>query len=141
MQQDLGKKTLHASAVAIGGAGLLILGQPGSGKSTLAMQLISLGAKLISDDQVVVNPKDDGVLMSAPRELRGRIEARGLGILRCEATEAWLSAVVDLDHTEDERLPKPRETLIAGKRFELFHRVETPSFSSMLLIMLSGGVE
>jgi len=141
MQTNTGSETLHASAVAIGTAGLLIVGQSRSGKSTLAMQLISLGAKLISDDRVVVCRKNEGVLMSAPRELRGRIEARGMGILRCETTEAWISAVVDMDHTEEDRLPKPRETLIAGERFRLFHRVETPSFSSMLLIMLTGGVE
>ena len=46
--------TIHASAVALGPVGLLIMGASGSGKSSLALELMARGAKLVADDQVVV---------------------------------------------------------------------------------------
>ncbi|MFM5886059.1 MAG: HPr kinase/phosphorylase, partial [Novosphingobium sp.] len=46
---------LHqATAVAIGGRGVLIEGAPGSGKSSLALALIDRGAALIGDDGVAL---------------------------------------------------------------------------------------
>ena len=44
-------KIIHASSVDINGKGVVILGKSGAGKSNLAIKLISMGAKLISDDQ------------------------------------------------------------------------------------------
>ena len=38
---------LHATAVAVDGSGLLILGPSGSGKSSLAIEILALGADLI----------------------------------------------------------------------------------------------
>ena len=133
--------TLHASAVANGPKGLLIKGKSGTGKSTLALELIALGARLVADDQVVLHPQDGGLLMSAPDPLKGRIEARGLGILQTEQAPAFASAVVDLDQTETARLPDPRETVIAGEPLPLYHRVENTAFASMLYVLLSGGLE
>ena len=43
---------LNATAVAVDGQGLLLLGAPGTGKSTLAIAMMALGAVLISDDGV-----------------------------------------------------------------------------------------
>ena len=45
---------LHATCVAIGGRGLLLLGPSGSGKSDLALRLIDRGAMLVSDDGVAI---------------------------------------------------------------------------------------
>jgi serine kinase of HPr protein (carbohydrate metabolism regulator) len=47
--------TLHATAVALGEAGVLLLGPPGSGKSDLALRLIDRGAILIADDLSLIH--------------------------------------------------------------------------------------
>jgi len=46
---------LHASAMALGGAGLVFAGASGSGKSTLATMLLGAGAALAADDHVAVD--------------------------------------------------------------------------------------
>ena len=46
---------LHASAVALGGVGLVFAGASGSGKSTLATTLLGAGAALASDDHVAID--------------------------------------------------------------------------------------
>ena len=42
---------IHARCVAIGGQGVLILGDSGAGKSDLALRLIDGGARLVADDR------------------------------------------------------------------------------------------
>ena len=130
---------VHASAVACGTTGLLIRGKSGSGKSALAIELVARGAELVSDDQVHVTCKDDGLLMSAPAALANRIEARGLGILGAATRPAWARYVVDLDVPETKRLPEPQETVIAGVALSLVRRVESPAFPSMLYVLMKGG--
>ena len=134
-------EVLHASAVSVNAQGLLIIGKSGSGKSSLALEMIALGATLVADDQVVLKRGDGGLLMSPPDALCGRIEARGLGILRTDHAPAWARLVVDMDHKETGRLPKKRETVIAGEHLPLVRRVESPAFASMLYVLLSGGLE
>ena len=76
------KKNVHGTAVSIDGKGLLILGQSGSGKSQLALALITHGAKLISDDQVILINTESEIILSAPKSISGKIEARFVGILK-----------------------------------------------------------
>ena len=131
---------LHASAVAVGNRGLLICGASGSGKSSLALQMIALGASLVADDRVLVRRRSEGGLhLSCPEPIRGMIEARGFGLLAVPRTTAIAVALVDLDAKESERLPVPRETLIAGEALPSFRRVEAPHFASILLLYLKGG--
>ncbi|NNE81744.1 MAG: serine kinase [Silicimonas sp.] len=141
MQQAQGTEIIHASAVSLGSTGILLTGASGSGKSTIALEMMALGASLVADDRVVAQPSGEGVLISAPPEIAGRIEARGLGLLQGEPVNARLAAVVDLDQVETKRLPPAREILIAGRPVRLLHRVETPAFASMLYVMLSGDQE
>ena len=130
---------LHATAVAFGTAGLLITGKSGSGKSTLALQLMSLGAQLVADDRVsVLRQPEGGLLLSAPDTLSGLIEARGMGVLTCQPTKAIARVVVDLDRTENKRLPDPKEIVIAGESLRVFAKVESPAFPAMLRIHLDG---
>ncbi|MEM9289651.1 MAG: HPr kinase/phosphatase C-terminal domain-containing protein [Pseudomonadota bacterium] len=68
---------IHATAVCIDGKGILLTGEPGAGKSDLALRLIDQGATLVGDDALVL---EDGYLR-APARLKGKIEARGIGIL------------------------------------------------------------
>ena len=136
-----GSTLMHGTAVALNSAGLLITGQAGAGKSSLALELIALGATLVADDQVVLTRRPGGLLMTAPAALDGRIEARGIGILKCDAAPAWLRIVVDMDNVEAGRQPEPLEVAISGERVRVIRRVETPAFASMLYDLLIGGLE
>ena len=136
-----GSTLMHGTAVALGSAGLLITGRAGAGKSSLALELMALGASLVADDQVALTRKPGGLLMSAPSTLDGKIEARGIGILKCDAAPAWLRIVVDMDHVEAGRLPEPLEVEVSGERVRLIRRVEAPAFASMLYVLLKGGLE
>lgn len=131
---------IHASAVALGEAGLLILGRSGAGKSALALDMISRGARLVADDQVVVDRRETGLWMSAPSVIAGRIEARGFGLLAADAAPSIARYVVDLDRTEEARLPDARETVINGVTLPLFYRVESAAFPAMLCVLLQGGL-
>jgi HPr kinase/phosphorylase len=102
------KKNVHGTAVSIDGKGLLILGQSGSGKSQLALALITHGAKLISDDQVIVINTESKIILSAPKSISGQIEARFIGILKMPVLIAPLCLVIDLDQKELDRLPKKK---------------------------------
>ena len=117
---------LHGTCVSVGGAGVLILGEPGSGKSALALRLIDepgygisgvlLRSELVADDQVIVTRDQDRLMASAPATLRGKLEIRGLGIVTL-ATPASvpLALVVKLqDHSAIERLPDPATFDILG---------------------------
>ncbi len=98
---------VHGTCVAVAGVGVLLRGPPGSGKSDLALRLIDRGAELVADDRVTLRREDDGIVASAPVELAGVIEVRGVGVARVPAiARARVGVVVDLvDAEEVERLP------------------------------------
>jgi serine kinase of HPr protein (carbohydrate metabolism regulator) len=104
---------IHASAVAIGGRGVLILGASGSGKSDLALRLIDRGATLIADDQVELSAHAGRLDACALAILHGRIEVRGIGIVDVEATRAPLALAIDLDRPP-ERMPEPATIILHG---------------------------
>jgi HPr kinase/phosphorylase len=132
--------TLHASCVASGGRGILILGPSGSGKSTLALALMALGARLVADDRTILAPRGDAVHATCPPALRGLIEARGLGLLNAEPMDgADLSLVVDLAVTETERLPPHRSATYFGRTVDLVQAQRNPHFPAALMAYLSGG--
>ena len=102
---------VHASCVAIAGRAVLIGGASGRGKSDLALRLIDRGARLIADDQTLLEPSGGRLLASAPPTIAGRIEIRGVGIVAMEAVrDVPVALFVDLDAAA-ERLPEG-----AGKR-------------------------
>lgn len=115
-------KQLHASAVAIGGRGILLLGASGAGKSDLALRLIDAGAVLVADDRVDITPENDALLLSPPESLAGMIEVRGLGIVRlAHETKVSLSLIVDLVKPEDiERLPATLQGDFMGQQVRRF---------------------
>lgn len=47
---------IHASAIELDGRAFLLAGPAGAGKSTLAAELLTAGARLISDDLTIVRP-------------------------------------------------------------------------------------
>lgn len=106
--------TVHAGCVAIGGRGILIGGRSGSGKSDLALRLIDRGAKLVSDDYTLLRGEGGRLLVSAPANIAGRIEVRGVGIVPMDAAaEVPLCLFIDLDGVP-ERLPEPRSVTFLG---------------------------
>jgi HPr kinase/phosphorylase len=108
-------ETVHATTVAIGGRGVLLRGPSGSGKSDLALRLIDGGADLVADDRTILDRAGDGVIASSPPSICGKIEIRGLGIVRLPALEqAMLALVVDISPAEIERLPPPETVNILG---------------------------
>jgi serine kinase of HPr protein (carbohydrate metabolism regulator) len=97
---------IHATAVDVNGAGVLILGDSGAGKSDLALRMIQDGALLVCDDQVDVTPVS-GWLRAAPApRISGFVEARGVGILRAPTKASTrLRLAVELVTGDLERMP------------------------------------
>ena len=96
---------IHATAVAIGGAGVLLTGRPGSGKSDLALRLVDGGASLIA-----------GFPDAAPAELKGRLEVRGLGLMPVAPSAAVPLALVVLlrPGPPDDRMPAAQSAEYLG---------------------------
>ena len=115
MTSAAGPELLHATAVAINGAGVLLLGPSGSGKSDLAMRLIDRGAVLISDDGVLVDSETPVPMLRTAPNIAGMIEMRGVGILEMPfAAEVPLHLVVTLG-VDAIRLPPNNQSMeIAG---------------------------
>lgn len=132
-------ETLHASCVAWGARGLLILGASGAGKSALALDLIALGADLVADDRVALRREGAAVVASAPPPLRGLIEARGLGLLRMPfAAEVAVTLALDLDGAETARLPPRRTTLLLGAAVPVILRPENLRPASIFAVLRHG---
>jgi HPr kinase/phosphorylase len=130
---------LHASAVAVEGRGVLILGASGAGKSSLALQLIALGAQLVSDDQTELHRNGPHLIGRAPPSLANMIEARGLGLLHSPAlAQAAITLIVDLDQTETQRLPPQRSMTILGATMPLILGSQSNHFSAAILCYLKG---
>jgi hypothetical protein len=73
---SVGFVELHASCVANGQRGLVLIGPSRSGKSTLAMALTEAGFRLLSDDRIFCSLKQGKLLAwGMPRPLKLRREA------------------------------------------------------------------
>lgn len=132
--------TVHASAVAIGGLGLLILGPSGAGKSALALALMAQGALLVADDRVLLTVRDGRLIAACPVPLSGRIEARGVGILSAPAAgPVPLAQVVDLGRAETMRLPPRRSITLHGIELPLVLGPMGPHLAPALRQLLLGG--
>ena len=105
---------IHATAVAIGGRAVLLLGRSGSGKSDLALRLIDRGAVLIADDQVALAARGGRLYASPPVTIAGKIEVRGVGIVNLPCIgDVAVAMAFDLD-TKPERLPEAGTREVAG---------------------------
>lgn len=138
----------HATAIAAGGRAALIRGPSCSGKSDLALRCLALApspllpepARLVSDDQCLIARRGSGLVVRAPETLRGRLEARGLGIVTVPATEdaeVVLIGVLEPAGTAIERLPDPPETAeILGVRLPLL-RLQPFEASAPIKLLLA----
>jgi serine kinase of HPr protein (carbohydrate metabolism regulator) len=112
------RTSLHASCVALGDDGVLILGAPGAGKSDLVLRLIDqpgfgtgdalIRAKLVSDDQTIIERRGDALYAASPKPIAGLLEIRGQGIVAIDhVPEVRLALVVRLMPAKEiERLPE-----------------------------------
>ena len=100
---------IHATCVEMDGKGVLLMGPPGSGKSDLALRLIDGGARLVADDRTDLVLNDDKLTARAPKELAGRIEVRGIGIVALDAVQDIpVALVVEMAPAEElERISDP----------------------------------
>ena len=111
---SLSSETLHVSCVARDGRGILIAGRSGSGKSDLALRLIDRGATLVSDDYTVVKRVKGILLATAPRNIEGKMEVRGIGLVEFEAvSDIPVCLAVDLDR-DVERLPEMQDPMVVA---------------------------
>jgi serine kinase of HPr protein (carbohydrate metabolism regulator) len=104
----LSSETIHASTVALEGRAVLISGPSGSGKSDLTLRLLDRGFTLVSDDQTIVRREGDRLVASAPPNIKGKLEIRGIGIVDMDTVEtAPIALYVELT-SEIVRLPDDR---------------------------------
>lgn len=113
---------VHASAVVIGEAGILIRGPSGAGKSGLALALISLSqaqgrfARLVADDRTELIVRAGRLVASPVSPIAGLVERRGLGLTpEPHLPAAVIRLVIDCG-AEPERMPEPEALVetIAG---------------------------
>lgn len=102
---------IHATCVAIGGQGVLLLGAPGAGKSDLALRLLDDGARnntrLVADDRTILFVQNGKLHAGCPPSIRGLIEIRGLGIVKRPSRAKVRVALVVRLGREGARLPRP----------------------------------
>ena len=113
-------ETVHASTVATDGRAVVILGPSGSGKSDLALRLLDRGFTLVSDDQTLVKKDGERLVASAPPNIAGKLEIRGIGIVDMETvTNIPVALLVELT-SEIQRLPdESRERPLLGVKLPL----------------------
>ncbi|MGL3820072.1 HPr kinase/phosphorylase [Sphingopyxis sp. R3-92] len=80
---------VHASCVAAGSRGILLLGLSGQGKSDLALRLIDRGARLVADDRCDIWFDRGQLWCRPPAALAGKLEVRGIGIVE----QPWTAPV------------------------------------------------
>ena len=107
---------VHATTIDLNGDGVMLRGPSASGKSDLGLRLIDAGARLVADDRTELTLSGGAVRASAPKQIAGRMEVRGIGIMEVPTVpETRLALVVELVGAEDvERLPEPETADVLG---------------------------
>jgi len=108
------KQHIEANCISVMGVGVLLFGPSGSGKSDLTLRLLSARSTfseepcvLVSDDQTIIWSEDLELYAGPPPQITGRLEVRGVGVLRFDHLEkAKVSLAIELvGKSEIERIP------------------------------------
>lgn len=140
MSEADSRATIHANALLLGAAGVLLRGPAGSGKSALTLDLIDHAqargdfARLIGDDRIELCGVDGRLIARPHPAIAGAVEIRGRGIVRVPFEPAGvIRLVVDLLSNSDPpppRLPSESElaqTICGVTLPRLFARAASPS--------------
>ena len=105
--------SLHATALIVGEAALLIRGASGTGKTTLALQLIDTAqrrgqfARLIGDDRVSLRRAGGRLIVAPHPAIAGMVEKRWQGVeAEPHEPKAVVGAVIDLVDVGRDPLPR-----------------------------------
>lgn len=72
---------IHASCADFSGAGVLLCGGSGCGKSDLCLRLLDAGARLVADDQTIIENENGALVARCPERIKGLLEIRGVGVV------------------------------------------------------------
>jgi serine kinase of HPr protein (carbohydrate metabolism regulator) len=102
------------------------------------LQLIDRGFTLVSDDQTIVQKRGTRLYASAPASIRGKLEIRGIGIVRMPIVEDVPVALVVELASDIQRLPDDaRERMICGLPVPLINiNAQTASAASKVSLAL-----
>lgn len=137
-------QNIHATCIKINQKGVLILGKSGSGKSDLALRLIeNKNAVLVADDRVNLEIKNNKIMASAPENLKGLLEIRGLGIVHFPCTDfVNLNLVVQLcaENEKTERMPDDEFYEFEGLKIPLvyIHPFEASAIDKIVIKLKAG---
>lgn len=99
---------------------------------------MTMGAKLIADDQTLLRSKDGTLWASRPETLPELIEARGVGLI-CAPTSGprEVALMIDLNSTEEQRMPEPRVVDLLGEKITVWRKVNAMHFPAAIFVYLS----
>jgi HPr kinase/phosphorylase len=136
---------IHASAVVIGEAGIIIRGTSGAGKSSLALGLITAAeragqfARLVGDDRIELRRGGGRLIARGHPQVGGMVERRGEGILHIDYEPAAVARlVVDIQAPDAPRYPEePRDfvTLCGVELPLLALRKDKGAYESALVVL------
>jgi HPr kinase/phosphorylase len=137
---------IRGTCIAVDGRGVLLRGPSGGGKSDLALRLIDGGARLVSDDYTDIENREGRLFASAPPEIRGMLEVRGLGVVRVASEPSvGLDVVIDLAATADTpRMPASDQLELHGVFVPIFRlapfEASAPAKVRLAVRLATGGI-
>jgi hypothetical protein len=128
-----GAAYLHAGCVAIGGRGVVILGDKFSGKTTQICELVSRGANFTSNDRIFIFP--GGRVVGLPVS----VNIRPATLERYDRLEAWRGARSANPHRVGMNVPDSDVSLSVGQFAEAFGATIRPAVPLHAVIKLVRG--
>ncbi|MBL8584222.1 MAG: HPr kinase/phosphatase C-terminal domain-containing protein [Rhizobiaceae bacterium] len=136
-------ENIHATAIAIGDRGILVLGASGAGKTSLSLSLVNQVrqaggfASLVADDQVMLSGVGGRLVGRCADTIAGLVELRGLGP---RPIEHLASTVVDLvvrlvPAADAQRFPEPESVAMCGCSLPLLRLKERSAASSSRVVL------
>jgi HPr kinase/phosphorylase len=124
---------VHATALLVGEAGILIQGRSGAGKTSLALALLGAAgirgcfARLVADDRLALQASCGRLIARPHPALAGLVERRGIAIMPIEHEAACvLQLVVDLGTDLPDRCPaEPPAACLLGVKLPVLNLLAT----------------